>query len=72
MVLDKYPAIAPYVFVTPTATMLIRPGRRVDANGRIYLSYLSEWKKGRSDLKGLVDILHREIRHDNFRTLKYT
>ena len=37
--------------------MTIRPGRHVDANGKVYLPYLSEWKKGRSDLKGLTEIL---------------
>ena len=57
MVFDKHPAIAPYVFVTPTATMLIRQGRHVDANGKVYLPYLSDWKKGRSDLKGLAEIM---------------
>jgi len=57
VVFDKHPAIAPYVFVTPTATMLIRQGRHVDANGKVYLPYLSDWKKGRSDLKGLAEIM---------------
>ena len=57
VVLDKYPAIAPYVFVTPTATMLIRQGQHVDADGRIKLPYLTDWKKGRSNLKGLVEIM---------------
>ena len=57
MVLDKYPAIAPYVFVTPTATMLIRQGRHVDAIGRVYLPYLTDWKKGQSNLKGLAEIM---------------
>ena len=43
--------------MTPTATMLIRQGRHVDANGKVYLPYLSDWKKGRSDLKGLAEIM---------------
>ena len=37
--------------------MLIRQGRHVDANGKVYLPYLSDWKKGRSDLKGLAEIM---------------
>ena len=49
--------MAPYVFVQPTSTMSIKQGRHVDANGKVYLPYLSEWKKGRHDLKGLVEIL---------------
>jgi len=32
------------VFVKPTSTMQIKPGRHVDANGRVYLPYLHEWK----------------------------
>ena len=57
MVFYEYPAIAPYVFVAPTATMYIRQGRHIDANGQVYLPYLSDWKKGRSDLIGLVEIM---------------
>ena len=49
--------MAPYVFVQPTSTMSIKQGRHVDANGKVYLPYLSEWKKGRHDLKGLIEIL---------------
>ena len=45
------------VFVQPTATMVIRQGRHVDASGKVYLPYLSEWKAKRSDLVGLVGIL---------------
>merc|ERR1712110_935729 len=45
------------VFVQPTATMVIRQGRHVDASGKVYLPYLSEWKMKKSDLVGLVGIL---------------
>ena len=57
VVLEKYPVMAPYVFVQPTSTMSIKQGRHVDANGKVYLPYLSEWKKGRHDMKGLIEIL---------------
>ena len=57
VILEKHPVMAPYVFVQPTSTMSIKQGRHVDANGKVYLPYLSEWKKGRHDLKGLVEIL---------------
>ena len=56
--MDKYPAIAPYVFVTPTATTLIRENvATADANGKVNLRYLIDWKKGLSNLKGLVEIM---------------
>lgn len=54
---DKHPMIAPMVFVQPTTTMVIRQGRHVDASGKVYLPYLSEWKAKKSDLVGLVGIL---------------
>jgi len=57
VILEKHPVMAPYVFVQPTSTMSIKQGRHVDANGKVYLPYLSEWKKGRHDLKGLIEIL---------------
>lgn len=55
--LDNHPVAAPYCYVKPTATMQVRPGRNVDANGRIYLPYLSEWKQHSHDLTGLVQIM---------------
>lgn len=55
--LDTHPFNPPMVFVKPTANMQIKPGRHVDANGRIYLPYLHEWKHPVSDLTGLIQIL---------------
>ena len=34
-----------------------RPSRHVDANGRVYLPYLHEWKHPTSDLNGLIQIM---------------
>ena len=42
--MDSHPYNPPMAFVKPTATMQIKPGRHVDANGRVYLPYLHEWK----------------------------
>ena len=42
--MDTHPYNPPMVFVRPTATMQIKQGKHVDANGKIYLPYLHEWK----------------------------
>ncbi|KAM4017374.1 tumor susceptibility gene 101 protein-like [Anomaloglossus baeobatrachus] len=55
--LDSYPYNPPICFVKPTSTMTIKPGKYVDANGKIYLSYLHEWKHPPSDLLGLIQTL---------------
>jgi len=41
----KHPQVGPLVFVTPTQAMGISPSQYVDGNGKVYLPYLSEWKK---------------------------
>ncbi|KAM4617200.1 tumor susceptibility gene 101 protein isoform 2-T2 [Discoglossus pictus] len=55
--LDTYPFNPPICFVKPTSTMTIKTGKHVDANGKIYLPYLHEWKHPPSDLLGLIQIL---------------
>lgn len=55
--LENHPMVAPFCYVKPTTTMQVRPGRNVDASGRIYLPYLSEWKQHSHDLTGLVQIM---------------
>ena len=42
--MDTHPYNPPMVFVKPTQTMQIKQGKHVDANGKIYLPYLHEWK----------------------------
>ena len=42
---DQFPAKPPLCLVQPTATMIVRPGRHVDANGTVYLPYLEDWKR---------------------------
>ncbi|CCF45742.1 ESCRT-I component [Colletotrichum higginsianum] len=38
-----YPREAPLVYVTPTETMMVRPGQHVDPQGQIYHPYLVGW-----------------------------
>ncbi|KAJ0166481.1 Tumor susceptibility -like protein, partial [Colletotrichum tanaceti] len=38
-----YPQEAPLVYVTPTETMMVRPGQHVDPQGQIYHPYLVGW-----------------------------
>ncbi|KAF3010308.1 hypothetical protein E8E14_005945 [Neopestalotiopsis sp. 37M] len=38
-----YPREAPLGYVTPTESMMIRPGQHVDPQGRIYHPYLAGW-----------------------------
>lgn len=42
--LDTYPFNPPICFVKPTSSMMIKTGKHIDANGKIYLPYLHEWK----------------------------
>uniref|UniRef100_A0A8C8SKU3 Tumor susceptibility 101 n=1 Tax=Pelusios castaneus TaxID=367368 RepID=A0A8C8SKU3_9SAUR len=55
--LDTYPYNPPICFVKPTSSMTIKTGKHVDANGKIYLPYLHEWKHPQSDLIGLIQIM---------------
>ncbi|KAH8784945.1 UEV domain-containing protein [Diaporthe sp. PMI_573] len=38
-----YPREAPLVYVTPTETMVVRPGQHVDPQGQVYHPYLVGW-----------------------------
>ncbi|KAJ8123747.1 hypothetical protein ONZ43_g368 [Nemania bipapillata] len=38
-----YPREPPLGYVTPTDTMMVRPGQHVDPQGRIYHPYLVRW-----------------------------
>ncbi|XP_036391180.1 tumor susceptibility gene 101 protein-like isoform X1 [Megalops cyprinoides] len=55
--LDSYPYNPPICFVKPTSTMMIKTGKHIDANGKIYLPYLHEWKHPQSDLYGLIQVM---------------
>lgn len=56
-VMQNHPQSAPMCYVKPTLSMSVRQGKHVDANGRIYLPYLSEWRQGVHDLTGLVQVM---------------
>ncbi|XP_072016555.1 tumor susceptibility gene 101 protein-like isoform X2 [Amphiura filiformis] len=55
--MDTHPDNPPLCFVKPTPDMLIKPSKYVDANGRIYLPYLHDWKYPASDLIGLIQVM---------------
>ncbi|XP_064019338.1 tumor susceptibility gene 101 protein isoform X3 [Pogoniulus pusillus] len=55
--LDTYPFNPPICFVKPTSFMTIKTGKHVDANGKIYLPYLHEWKYPQSDLLELIQVM---------------
>ncbi|KAJ7422229.1 hypothetical protein BTVI_15181 [Pitangus sulphuratus] len=55
--LDTYPFNPPICFVKPTSSMTIKTGKHVDANGKIYLPYLHEWKYPQSDLLELIQVM---------------
>lgn len=38
-----YPREPPLVYVTPTETMMVRPGQHVDPQGQVYHPYLVGW-----------------------------
>ncbi|KAM4065917.1 UEV domain-containing protein [Hirsutella rhossiliensis] len=40
-----YPREPPLVYVTPTQTMVVRPGQHVDPQGQVYHPYLVRWSE---------------------------
>lgn len=55
--MESHPYNPPMVYVKPTSMMQIKRGKHVDANGKIYLPYLHEWKHPQSDLLGLIQVM---------------
>ncbi|KAG0299482.1 hypothetical protein BGZ98_010020 [Dissophora globulifera] len=51
-----YPTVAPIVFVTPTALMLVKAGKYVDISGKCYHPYLAYWSND-SNLVELIGFL---------------
>ncbi|GFO14992.1 tumor susceptibility gene 101 protein [Plakobranchus ocellatus] len=56
-ILDTHPYDPPMVYVKPTSTMQIKPSQHVDANGKVDIPYLREWRHPKSDLLLLVQVL---------------
>ncbi|PBP17803.1 UEV-domain-containing protein [Diplocarpon rosae] len=54
-----YPLEAPLVYVTPTESMLVRPGQHVDPQGKVYHPYLVGWAEfwDRSNILKFLAIL---------------
>ncbi|KAJ3498965.1 hypothetical protein NLG97_g726 [Lecanicillium saksenae] len=55
----KYPREPPIIYVTPTETMVIRPGQHVDQQGQVYHPYLVGWQQfwDKSTLQDFLAIL---------------
>lgn len=54
---DRHPFEAPICYVRPTKDMMIKTSIHVDASGRVYMPYLSEWKPNTSDLMSAVQVM---------------
>lgn len=54
---ENHPFEAPICYVRPTRDMTIKTSRHVDGSGRVYLPYLSEWKRDTSDLLGVIHVM---------------
>ncbi|GAO15578.1 uncharacterized protein UV8b_04746 [Ustilaginoidea virens] len=54
-----YPREPPLVYVTPTETMVIRPGQHVDPQGQVYHPYLVGWAHfwDKSNIQGFLSVL---------------
>ncbi|XP_069757426.1 ubiquitin-conjugating enzyme E2 variant 3 isoform X1 [Narcine bancroftii] len=53
-ILDSHPFGPPLCFLSPTSKMVIRVGKHVDTQGRIYLPYLQHWSYPKMDMIGLL------------------
>ncbi|TQW00130.1 tumor susceptibility protein [Cordyceps javanica] len=55
----KYPREPPIIYVTPTESMVIRPGQHVDQQGQVYHPYLVGWQQfwDKSTLQDFLAIL---------------
>lgn len=54
---ENHPYIPPLVYVKPTNNMGISVSKHVDANGKVYHPYLTEWTYPKSDLAALLQLL---------------
>ncbi|KAG5979075.1 hypothetical protein E4U55_005600 [Claviceps digitariae] len=54
-----YPREPPLVYVTPTETMMVRPGQHVDPQGLVYHPYLVGWAQSwtKSNLQDFIPVL---------------
>lgn len=54
---ENHPFEGPICYVRPTRDMTIKTSRHVDGSGRVYLPYLSEWKRDQCDIIGVIHIM---------------
>ncbi|XP_078271327.1 ubiquitin-conjugating enzyme E2 variant 3 [Rhinoraja longicauda] len=54
-ILDSHPFGPPLCFLRPTSKMVIRVGKHVDTQGRIYLPYLQHWSHPKTNITGLLN-----------------
>ncbi|KAL2093522.1 hypothetical protein ACEWY4_010834 [Coilia grayii] len=52
--LESFPFTPPVCLLRPTANMVVREGRHVDARGRIHLPLLHNWDHPRTSVNGLL------------------
>lgn len=62
--LDSFPFTPPICFLRPTANMVIREGKHVDAKGRIFLPGLHNWDHPKSSVVGLLNEMIAKFEED--------
>ncbi|XP_020497057.2 ubiquitin-conjugating enzyme E2 variant 3 [Labrus bergylta] len=62
--LDSFPFTPPICLLRPTANMVIREGKHVNAQGRIYLPGLHNWDHPKSSVVGLLNEMTAKFAED--------
>lgn len=62
--LDSFPFTPPICLLRPTANMVIREGKHVDARGRIFLPGLHNWDHPKSSVVGLLNEMIAKFEED--------
>lgn len=62
--MDSFPFTPPICFLKPTSNMVIREGKHVDAQGRIYLPGLHNWDHPKSSVVGLLNEMVAKFEED--------
>ncbi|XP_041651709.1 ubiquitin-conjugating enzyme E2 variant 3 [Cheilinus undulatus] len=62
--LDSFPVTPPICLLRPTANMVIREGKHVDARGRIFLPGLYNWDHPKSSVVGLLNEMIAKFEED--------
>ncbi|MCI4381674.1 hypothetical protein PGIGA_G00254780 [Pangasianodon gigas] len=70
--LDSFPFTPPICFLRPTASMVIREGKHVDAKGRIYLPALHNWDHPKSSVIALLEEMIAKFEEDPPLAMKST